>query len=558
MANLTPRQIRFVFVGLMVGMFLAALDQTVVATALPTIVGDLGGLNHLSWVVTSYLLASTVSTPLWGKLGDLYGRKGFFQAAIVIFLAGSMLSGLSQNINELIAFRAIQGLGAGGLIVGAQAIIGDVVPMRDRGRYTGLIGTAFAVASVAGPLIGGFFTESLSWRWVFYINLPVGAIALVVVAASLHGTMSKVEHKIDYFGATFMSGSVVCLILALTWGGTTYGWASRTILGLFAMCLILLVVFIYIESNAEEPIVPLHLFGNRVFRVSFGTGAILGFSMFGALTFLPLFLQVVHGASPTSSGLQMVPIMAFVLMMSIYSGRRITATGTYRRFPIRGTAMLVVAMVLFSLLGVHTPYWKLAIYMAVLGIGMGLTMQVLLLSAQNSVGYSELGVATSLAAFSRSIGGSIGVAMFGTIFNNRLTHNLPAQVAKIPPSQVTPPVRKAIATLHGSSVSANPDALKRLPIVVHTAVQYAFSDSLHTVYLFAVPIAAVAFLLALRLKEIPLRAGQLPPAMSEGAELGSALGMEVPENAFPAQEQLATRDKTPPKSGARPVGVGSG
>jgi EmrB/QacA subfamily drug resistance transporter len=556
MADLTQRQIRFVFVGLMLGMFLAALDQTVVATALPTIVGDLGGLNHLSWVVTSYLLASTVSTPLWGKLGDLYGRKGFFQAAIIIFLVGSALSGLSQNLNELIAFRAIQGLGAGGLIVGAQAIIGDIVPMRDRGRYTGLIGTAFAVASVAGPLIGGFFTDSLSWRWVFYINLPIGAIALFVVAAVLHGSMSRVEHKVDYLGATFMSGSVVALILALTWGGTTYGWGSRTILALFAICVMLLVIFLWIESKAEEPIVPLHLFGNSVFRVSFGTGAILGFSMFGALTFLPLFLQVVHGASPTSSGLQMVPIMAFVLMMSIYSGRRITATGTYRRFPIRGTAMLVVAIVLFSYLGVHTPYWKLAIYMAVLGIGMGLTMQVLLLAAQNSVNYSELGVATSLAAFSRSIGGSIGVAMFGTVFNNRLGHNLPTQIAKIPHSAITPSVAKGISSLHGQSVSANPDALKHLPVALRSAVQVAFSDSLHTVYLAAVPIAALAFLLALRLKEVPLRAGQLPPMMSEGAELGEALGMEVPDSAVPAQ-QLPDREPTQATPGTRPVRVGS-
>jgi len=552
MADLTPRQIRFVFVGLILGMFLAALDQTVVATALPTIVGDLGGLNHLSWVVTSYLLASTVSTPLWGKLGDLYGRKGFFQAAIVIFLIGSALSGLSQNINELIAFRAIQGLGAGGLIVGAQAIIGDIVPMRDRGRYTGLIGSAFAVASVAGPLIGGFFTDSLSWRWVFYINLPIGAIALVVVAAVLHGSMSKVEHKIDYLGATFMSGSVVCLILALTWGGTQYAWGSRTILSLLAMSVMLLVVFLYIETKAEEPIVPLHLFGNGVFRVSFGTGAILGFSMFGALTFLPLFLQVVHGASATSSGLQMAPIMAFVLIMAIYSGRRITSTGRYRRFPIRGTALMVVAMALFALLGVHTPYWHLALYMAVLGIGMGLTMQPLLLAAQNSVDYSELGVATSLAAFSRSIGGSIGVALFGAVFNNRLAHNMPLQIAKIPHSELTPAVQKGIDSLHGSTVSSNPSALAHLPGPLHTAVQYAFSNSLHTVYVVAVPIAVVAFLLALRLKEVPLRTGQLPPAMAEGAELGEALGMVVPEDAGASAEPGATKPPVQRKPGNRP------
>jgi hypothetical protein len=351
-----------------------------------------------------------------------------------------------------------------------------------------------------------------------------------------------------------MSGAVVCLILALTWGGTTYAWGSRTILGLFTMFVILLTVFLYIESKADEPIVPLHLFGNQVFRVSFGTGAILGFSMFGALTFLPLFLQVVHGASPTASGLQMAPIMAFVLAMSIYSGRRVTATGTYRRFPIRGTILITTAMALFSLLGVHTAYWKLAIYMGVLGIGMGLTMQVLLLAAQNSVNYAELGVATSLAAFSRSIGGSIGVALFGTVFNNRLAHNLPTQIAKIPHSEVTPVVAKGIQSLHGQSVSADPSALNHLPPVVRTAVQYAFSNSLHTVYLIAIPIAAAAVLLALRLKEIPLRTGQLPPAVAEGGtEIGAPVGVQPAEAGVPDGAVPATHEATTPKPRTRPA-----
>jgi EmrB/QacA subfamily drug resistance transporter len=521
-AGLSQRQVRLVFVGLMLGMLLAALDQTIVATALPTIVGDLGGLNHLSWVVTSYLLAATVSTPLWGKLGDLYGRKWFFQAAIVIFLVGSVLSGISQDLNELIAFRALQGLGAGGLIVGAQAIIGDIVPPRDRGRYTGLIGAVFAVSSVAGPLIGGFFTDSLSWRWVFYINLPIGAIALVVVAAVLHSRITtRVEHQIDYLGASVMSGAVVSLILMLTWGGTTYAWGSATIIALGVVSLLLFAIFIVVEQRAAEPIVPLHLFKNRVFRVSFATGAIVGFSMFGALTFLPLFLQVVHGASPTSSGLQMVPIMAFVLVMAVYSGRRISATGTYRRFPIAGTALIVVSLFMLSHLGVSTPFWQTAIYMAVLGTGLGLTMQVLLLAAQNSVPYPELGVATSTATFSRSIGGSLGVAVFGTIFNSRLAANLPKHVPAA-----------ALAHLHGASVTANPAAVKRLPPPVRDGLRLAFSDSLHVVFLAAVPFAILAFCLALLLRELPLRSSMGPNAGagSEGTELAESFGMAPPND----------------------------
>ncbi|HTW21121.1 MAG TPA: MDR family MFS transporter [Mycobacteriales bacterium] len=518
--QLSQRQIRLVFAGLMLGMLLAALDQTIVATALPTIVGDLGGLNHLSWVVTSYLLASTVSTPLWGKLGDLYGRKRFFQAAIVIFLIGSALSGLSQNLNELIAFRAMQGLGAGGLIVGAQAIIGDIVPPRERGRYTGLIGAVFAVASVAGPLLGGFFTDDLTWRWVFYINLPIGAIALFVVAAVLHARTSRIQHDIDYLGAAVMSAAVVALILMLTWGGSTYSWGSPVIIILGIVAVALFGVLIAVEQRASEPLVPLKLFGISVFRVSFGTGAIVGFSMFGALTFLPLFLQIVHGASPTSSGLQLLPIMIFVLVMAIVSGRRITATGTYRRFPILGTAMTAVALYLFSHIAWNTPFWQTAIYMAILGAGLGLTMQVLIIAAQNSVPYRELGVATSLATFSRSIGGSIGVAVFGTIFDNRLAQNLPKHV----PTQ-------ALKHLHGTSVAANPAAVKQLPPLVRHGLQVAFSDSLHVVFLAAVPFAVVAFVFALLLKEIPLRTatGARPAADAASAEPGEPLGETLGE-----------------------------
>jgi EmrB/QacA subfamily drug resistance transporter len=555
MIELTPRQIRLVFVGLMLGMFLAALDQTVVATALPTIVGDLGGLNHLSWVVTSYILASTVTVPLWGKLGDLYGRKGFFQAAIVIFLIGSALSGASQDLLQLIACRAIQGLGAGGLIVGAQAIIGDVVPPADRGRYTGLVGSAFAVASVAGPLIGGFFTDSLSWRWIFYINLPIGAIALVAVAAFLHGRTTKVEHKIDYLGAAVLSLAATSLILMLTWGGVNYAWGSAMIIGLGVGATVLFVLFVRIEQRAAEPLVPLHLFRNSVFRTSFATGGTVGFSMFGALTFLPLFLQVVRGASPTSSGLEMAPIMAFVLLMSIYSGRRISATGTYRRFPIAGTVLMTVALYLFSHLSPTTPFWQIVIYMALMGTGLGMTMQVLLLVAQNSVEYAELGVATSLAAFGRSIGGAIGTATFGTIFTNRLARDLPAQIHKIPPRQLaSPAVVHGITHINGASVTANPAALKKLPPVLLHAVHVGFTDAFHVLFLGCLPVAALGIVGALLLKEVQLRGGYVAAeegvVLSDGAALGESLGMIPPEEG-PAPKKRAAASSRGSRAGAR-------
>ncbi|HET7530667.1 MAG TPA: MDR family MFS transporter [Mycobacteriales bacterium] len=511
--SITPRQLRLVFAGLMSGMLLAALDQTIVATALPTIVGDLGGLNHLSWVVTSYILASTVSTPLYGKLGDLYGRKLLFQAAIVIFLAGSVLAGVSQNMAELIGFRALQGIGAGGLIVGAQAIIGDIVSPRERGRYMGIIGSVFAVSSVAGPLLGGFFTDNLSWRWVFYINLPVGAVALVVVAAALHAREQHVRHRVDWLGAAVLSAGVTALILALTWGGTTYAWDSVTIVVLFLGAVLLLALFVVVERRVAEPVLPLTLFRDRVFRVSSAAGAIVGFAMFGAITFLPLFLQTVHLVSPTLSGLQMVPIMVMVLFMSVWSGRRISNTGRYRIYPIVGTVIMTAGLYLLSHLGVSTPYWIAAIYMALVGTGLGLTMQVFVLAVQNSVEHRDMGAATSVATFFRSIGGSIGVAVFGAIFANRLAASLPIELR-----------RSGNASTHFT-----PEQLQHMRDAAPEQFGHylhAFAHALHVVFLASVPFGIGAVLLALLLPEVPLRR-----TAGRGAGLDAADAQAMPEAA---------------------------
>jgi EmrB/QacA subfamily drug resistance transporter len=514
--DLSHRRVLIIIGALLLGMFLAALDQTIVSTALPTIVADLHGASHLAWVVVAYLLAVTVSTPLWGKLGDQYGRKFFFQAAIVIFLCGSALSGLSRNMSELIAFRAVQGLGGGGLMVGAQAIVGDVVSPRERGRYQGLFGAVFGVASIIGPLLGGVFVDQLSWHWIFYINIPIGAVALAAVAIQVPGNLRRVHHVIDYLGAAVLVFSASFLVLFTSLGGTTYPWGSPTIIAFGVAGAVLLVIFVFVERRATEPVLPLHLFSNRGFSVTSVVGFIVGFAMFGAIVYLPVFFQIVHGESPTISGLQLLPLLVGLIICSTGSGIVISRTGRYRAFPIAGTALMTVGLVLLSQVGVGTSLIVAALYMFVLGVGLGCVMQVLVLIVQNAVPYPELGVATSGATFFRSIGGSFGTAIFGAIFSNVLVGNLVRHLgnARLPTGL--------------SSSSVTPAILDRLPQAAHHGIAAAYAESIQTVFLIAAPIGAIAFLAAWFIPQVELRRG-----------VGSA--SEPPSDASPTSD-LAERE----------------
>jgi EmrB/QacA subfamily drug resistance transporter len=514
---LTHRQIMIVFSGLMLGMFLAALDQTIVGTALPTIVNSLHGLNHMSWVVTAYLLTSTISTPLYGKLSDQFGRKGIFQFAIVVFLIGSILAGMSQNMAQLIAFRGVQGLGAGGLMAMAMTIIADVVAPRERGRYQGYFGATFALSSIAGPLLGGLFTEHLSWRWIFYINVPIGIVALVVTSAVLKLPFRRLSHRIDFLGAGLMMVGVTAALLVTVWGGTQYAWGSPVILAMGLVSATFIAAFVVWEHYAAEPILPPSLFRIGVFRTSSTVTFLLSMVMFGAIIYLPLYLQLVDGVSPTVSGLLMVPLMLGMLTTSIGSGQIVTRTGIYKPMPIIGSFLVVIGMWLLSHLGLHTSHLTMSVYVLVLGAGMGMVMQIMVLATQNALPGDSIGTGTAAVTFFRSLGGAFGTSLFGAIFIAGLSHWIPALVPGA-----------AAANIHvNGNFAMSPADLHAFPPHVQHGILDAFVRSLHSVFLIGVPIAAVMLVATLFLKQLPLRStsGLERPsedlAMSMG-EVGSA------------------------------------
>jgi EmrB/QacA subfamily drug resistance transporter len=501
------RHLHWALGALMLTLLLAALDQTIVSTALPTITSDLGGLNELSWVVTAYMLAATASTPIWGKVSDLYGRKSMLQLAVVIFVAASALAGLSQNMAELIATRALQGLGGGGLMVLVMAVIADLIPPRERGRYVGLFGAVFGIASVIGPLLGGFFTEHLSWRWIFYINLPLGIAAFLVLGSVLHLPRHRTEHRIDWVGASLLVVGVTSLLMVTVWGGNQYAWVSWQIFGLAALAVVTLVLFVFQELRHPEPMVPMDLFRNRTFTVTSGIGFVVGFAMFGAIVYLSIFLQVVYGSSPTTAGLQLLPLMAGILVASITSGRLITRTGRYRIYPIIGTGLATIGLFLLSQMNESTPYWKISIAMVVLGSGLGNVMQVLVLAVQNSVAPRDIGTATSGATFFRSIGGSFGTAVFGAVWAARLT----AELKGVLPA----------GAAGGGDPRASMANIAALPPDLQREVLGAFARATDTTFLTGVPIMAAAFVLAWFVPVVALRTGneQEPDATDLEAEL---------------------------------------
>jgi len=508
---LTHKQIMIVLPGLLMTMLLAMLDQLVVGTALPRIVGDLGGVSHLSWVVTAYILASTITTPFYGKLGDMYGRKKLFVFAIVLFLVGSALSGLASSMAMLITFRALQGLGAGGLIVGAMSTLGEIVPPRERGKYMSYFMVVMMLATIGGPLVGGWITEAISWRWIFYINLPLGGAALVYLIATLKLPARRVEHRIDYLGGILLGVISTAIILVATWGGTQYSWGSLPVVLLIVLAVVAFALFIMVEKRAQEPMLPLHVFKIRNFTLTMGLAFFVGLGLFGAMTFIPLYQQTVQGASPTVSGLLMTPMMLGSAVTSVLAGVLMTKTGKYKLFPILGGAIMSVGMGLLTGLNVSTSRFETAIYFAVLGLGMGLLMQMVSLIAQNSVELKDMGVATSARMFFQQMGGSLGVAAFGAVFASRLNSFM---------DSATP--AGSSGTLHVSG-SFDPAQVASLPPAVQQVVFDAVSHGVQAVFWAVLPASILVFLLALFIKEVPLRGRATPGEEAAPAPEAEAL-----------------------------------
>ncbi|GGW40149.1 MDR family MFS transporter [Streptomyces caelestis] len=497
-----PKSVRVVLLALMIAMMLAMLDNMIIGTAMPTIVGELGGLEHLAWVVTAYTLATAASTPLWGKLGDMYGRKGTFMTSIVIFLIGSALSGMAQNMGELIGFRAIQGLGAGGLMVGVMAIIGDLIPPRERGKYQGMMAGVMALAMIGGPLVGGTITDNWGWRWAFYINLPLGVVALVAVSVVLHLPKKRSEARIDYLGAALLTVGITAIVLVTTWGGTEYAWSSTRIMELIGIGVAALVGFVFWQTKAAEPVLPLHIFRSRNFTLMSVIGFITGFVMFGATLFLPFYQQAVQGASATNSGLLLLPMLGAMLVTSMVAGRVTTNTGKYKVFPVVGSVLMVVGLYLLSTMDTGTSRLTSGVFMAVVGFGMGCLMQITMLVAQNSVEMKDMGVASSSTTLFRTLGSSFGVAIMGALFNHRV-QDVMAERAGALGSKVTE-----------QSAQLDQAGLAKLPEAAREAYQHAVSSGMHSAFLLGAVVAVVALAAAVFVKEVPLK-GAGPKAKDE-------------------------------------------
>ncbi|MFE7843233.1 MDR family MFS transporter [Streptomyces sp. NPDC057474] len=499
-----PRSVRVVLLALMIAMLLAMLDNMIIGTAMPTIVGELGGLEHLSWVVTAYTLATAASTPIWGKLGDLYGRKRVFMTSIVIFLIGSALSGMAQDMGQLIAFRAVQGLGAGGLMVGVMAIIGDLIPPRERGKYQGMMAGVMALAMIAGPLVGGSITDHWGWRWSFYINLPLGIVALIAVSVVLHLPKPSREGRsawnIDYLGAALLTVGITSIVLVTTWGGTEYAWGSAVIMELIALGVASLVGFLFVQKRVAEPVIPLHIFRSRNFTLMSVIGFFTGFVMFGAVLFLPLYQQSVQGASATNSGLLLLPMLGAMLAVSMVAGRVTTGSGRYKVFPVVGSILMIVGLFLLAQMDTGTSRVTSGVFMAVLGAGMGCLMQITMLVAQNSVEMKDMGVASSTTTLARTLGSSFGVAIMGALFNSRV-QDVMAERAGALGSKVTE-----------QSAQLDAASLAKLPVAAREAYQYAVSSGTHSAFLLGAVVSVVALVAAVFVKEVPLRGAGEPSA----------------------------------------------